>query len=233
MGHKTGSRLSRKGKKGGKSTGGADSMGEGGVGIVMRPNNLAPTDKLIFRGVSDSQIYTVVRNVQVSALLTASNSADVFAAFQFTPSMIDDFSSIAAVFDQYRIDLLQLDLTFRGNTASGSVGTWVFGTVIDYDDGNAPSSFGQLLDYSNYIESRLTASFDKQVRTFVPAIAAAAYTTGAAVAGYGMRQKQWMDCTYSAVPHYGVKAGIRQNTSSAVPIVDGLLRVRLSLRNSR
>lgn len=176
----------------------------------------------------DNQVHRIVRSVDLG-LITATNvAASVFASLNFTLSQIDDVASLKGVWDQYRIDLIEvwLFVVSSGSTSSALPCTpWY--TVVDYDDSTALTTVGQALDYENCQMSILSAG---QYRRFKPHMAVAAYQ--GAFTGYTNLAGQWIDAAYDTVQHYGVKIAAEATALGALNIY-GKARFHVSFRNSR
>jgi len=168
---------------------------------------------------SDNQVYTFVQMISYSDLFTSSSSVPVGYGKAFSSSDITQFSTYAALFDQYRIEWIECWL--EPQISSMSTGTLV--SVIDYD-GVAVLTTTQIEQYQNV---NITSINMGHYRKFKPHIAVGAYTTS--FAGFQNEAPQWLDTLSTGVQHYGlnVLSGI---TSSAIPIT---LRVRIqfSCRN--
>lgn len=198
--------------------------------VVLKNVNLQPTDSMIYRNPLERQVYTVTRTGDVLGVLQGNGISDTFVALSVAFNMVADYTSLAAVFDQYRIDCVEI--RFQQRQAGMISATTGFATslisVIDYDDANTPASFGELENYNNAIESAVTMY--PQKRTFAPHVAGTVWNTGAA-SGYMNLTSPWLDAASPAVPHYGVKAGLR--ATSALVVIDAYVRLRISFRSSR
>jgi hypothetical protein len=140
----------------------------------------------------------------------ASGTALVGTAYTYNVSALDNASALAAIFDQYRIDRIQV--TFRPlnvatplvNTASSGFLAPLIYTAIDYDDNSAPTAVAQIRDYqtcSSHLYETFTLDFHPH----------AAATVGGS-AGMNVTSP-WIDWAYPSIPHYGVKAVIQGGTA--------------------
>jgi hypothetical protein len=129
---------------------------------------------------------------------TTSGSAPTFAQSYFSLDQLDQYVSLTNVFDQYRIDMVELWMSPNGNTGTGTTGDVT--TVIDYDDATSLPSYTAGLDYPN---ATLTNPNTGVYRRFVPRIATAAYN--GSFGGYANASPQWIDATSPNVQHYGFK----------------------------
>jgi len=101
-------------------------------------------------------------------------------------------------------------------------------SVIDLDDSSNLTSFAQADDYASVVTSEQTQG---HYRHFVPHIAIAAYGSSG-FAGYANRSHQWIDCTSSGVPHYGVKIAASPSNSVTTSF-DLRYRIHLRFRSVR
>jgi hypothetical protein len=155
-----------------------------------------------------NRLYCIKQNLPDTYV--ASGTALVGTAYTYNVSALDNASGFASIFDQYRIDRIQV--TFRPlniatplvNTAtSGFIAPLIY-SVVDYDDNSAPTAVAQLRDYQN-CTSNLYETFTKD---FHPHAAA---TVGGSS---GMNVKSpWIDWAYPSIPHYGVKLVIQAGTA--------------------
>lgn len=115
-------------------------------------------------------------------------------------------SELTALYDQYKIDWVEVDFIFSNNQSSvNSPGTnmpimWV---CKDYDDSNAAS----VTDIQQYESAKCwqmgevgKTHFKMRVR---PKLASSVYNTG--VSGTYSPQSGFIDTAYTNVPHFGIK----------------------------
>ena len=120
-----------------------------------------------------------------------------------------NYAELTTLYDQYRIDCVQVSLYFSNNStslASTTVGMPVIGIVKDYDDANA-AAFNDIQQYDNFQSFQLgnaTNSGGKYTFWIKPSCKAALNSNSV---GYGFAQlrSQFVDCNYPLVQHYGVK----------------------------
>jgi hypothetical protein len=152
------------------------------------------------------QIYHVRRSVLKPNALVGTGVAGIFNAISFALSDIDDYTSLIAVFDQYKFMGVEVRLrpTFGTSPTGGgnSTGSGTLVTVIDYDDASALTTPGQALNYANAIQ---TEGWQGARRCFRPRIAMAAYD-GTVFTGYANMGDVWLDAASPDIPHYGVKS---------------------------
>jgi hypothetical protein len=173
-----------------------------------------------------NNVYSCIQTGNMSTV-SSSASANVYASFYVTLSQLDQYASLVAVFDQYRI--CAVEITFRpriSQESSNSANTGSFATVIDVDDAASLTSFAQAEDYQTCLIGR---GFESQVRTFVPHAAVALYT--GSFSGYGNVSSPWIDTSSSTVQHYGVKAA--WTATDSIYVMDYTTRFYLQFKNVR
>jgi len=167
----------------------------------------------------------------LSSWITSNNTVSSAVQKFWTTSDISQFSSFAAVFDQYRIDFVECWLFPRNPTSNSGAGVYRGNlyTVIDYDDAGGLSSIPNALAYENCAITPATCGI---YRRFVPHIAVATYS--GSFASYLNTQNQWIDSVSTGVQYYGLKAIMDASDAAADDITYDLYsRVHYSFRNVR
>jgi hypothetical protein len=181
-----------------------------------------------------SSVFTTIKSTTYPGLISQSSSVPVFGSLPFTAAgIITDYSSLSAVFDQYRLKMVEV--VFTPQTTEG-IPTTTFGpprglfyTVIDYDDVALLSATSQATAYANCIETEVTSP---QRRCFIPRMAVGAYS-GTVFTGFMNTQPQWIDAASSTVQHFGLKWCVDQGTTSNTIAYDVTVRAVFEWRNSR
>jgi len=175
----------------------------------------------------DNRVYTVHQTSGLGVVVTSGNSLPTFYTRAFSTSDILQFASFAALFDQYKIEAVEVWFTpYGAATASGYANNVHIYTVVDYDDANAPTSVGAMQVYQNCVETRCT---EGHYIKFRPHIATAAY--GGAFTQFKNEPASWMDSASTSTQHYGVKLGIDATASVNDLRIDGVCRLTVSFRN--
>jgi hypothetical protein len=175
----------------------------------------------------DNKIYRFVQSSNQGNICTSSSSVASFFAKGWTTSDIVQFSSFAAVFDQYRVDRIEAWLMpFGVGTVPGYNSLGKMYTVVDYDDAVTPTSIAALQQYENCVTTRFT---DGHYVNFVPHIAVAAY--GGAFTQFLNEKATWIDCGSTGTFHYGLKLGIENTVSGSDVKIDMFTRIHVSFRN--
>jgi len=168
-------------------------------------------------------------------LLIQQSSSFLNASFSFAFTNIAQSGQLAAVFDQYRIDEVQLIFRpmFLAVNMSGSTTFYVpqLYIVVDYDDANVSGyTAGTYQAYNNCNVSM----YETVSVTFRPHIAVSAYS-GSSFSQYQNLSPSWIDTSSPSVQHYGVKAGVDAGGTGQAQFQSWSIttRVRLSLKNVR
>jgi hypothetical protein len=174
--------------------------------------------------------FSCIKTYVSTGVIVQANATPVFYLPVFTFNLIGDYSSLAAVFDQYKINMIEFILTPRlqdpGLTGSAVGYSYV---VLDYDDASTPGSIPALTSYSNCITSSVAHPVR---RCFRPRIAVAAYGAGA-FTSYKNEAAGWIDMSSTAVPHFGVKCGVDPYLTGTPQVFDSTTRFHVSCRASR
>jgi hypothetical protein len=158
---------------------------------------------------SDLQIVHMAKIVEKTNIVTSTTSA-VFRSFAFSASECSDIAEMASVFDQYRLD--RVDIRIVPNVTELLTSTPNLGrnySVIDFDDANAFTSMTDPLDYNNCLAWEIT---DPICITLRPRLAVAAYA--GTFTGFANSRPMWIDAASSGVEHYGVKLAFGAMTTS-------------------
>jgi hypothetical protein len=179
---------------------------------------------------SDNAVYTVMDSPLAQ---TFNQQPTLFSsgAISIQYGSLVQNASFTAVFDQYRID--EVEITFRpgitvANTLTGNLPQLY--TVVDYDDttttGFTAASFVQ---YSNCTQS----VGETVVRRFKPHVANGLYATSATFVGFGNEVAPWIDTSSPLVVHYGCKFGCDGAPGTAYQTYLISTRVKISFKNVR
>lgn len=151
--------------------------------------------------------HSFIRKADFGTILS-SNTAPVFGAYAFKLSDFPSYTEFTALYDQFRI--VKVDVQFlhlasainNTNSASSIVLRCPrFYSVLDFDDSTAPTAIDDLRQYNNCITVNSDTSY---MRSFAPASLELEYVS-TILSGYSPVFGKWHDCTYSSLPHYGLK----------------------------
>jgi hypothetical protein len=166
--------------------------------------------------------YNIVQTIDANTLVTTSTSVNTYGATNFTVNAIDQITQLAGVFDQYKINEVEVWLENLNQETTNSH----YITCLDFDDSNALTVYQSANDYQNAVDSGVQIG---HYRRFVPHIAVAAYS--GTFVSFENQVAPWIDCSSLTVQHYGLKVAV-QPTQVASSIT---MRYRLSVsfRNVR
>jgi len=150
-------------------------------------------------------------------------------------SLINDISSLVAVYDQYRINYVTVTFIPKynmmgvTNAGGGRPMSALFGSCIDYDTGTAPTSMAQIADYNNF---KFTRGLSIHKRTFKPR-PQTTYLVGATnVSSPFMTttNNPWIDCNQPDVDHYGMRWVVEDTDVESV-VYDCMIKINISFKN--
>jgi hypothetical protein len=172
----------------------------------------------------DNNIHHFIQTIDVGQFATTSNAVPQFFARAFTYNDVQQVASFQALFDQYRINEIELWISPINNTATIATSGPTWYSVIDYDDATAPSSLAALQQYTNVITTPLN---NGHYIRFRPHVANALY--GGAFTAFGNIAAPWIDSASPGVQHYGFKMGT--NITPTVVNFNMQIRMHFSTRN--
>jgi len=159
-----------------------------------------------------NKAYKFTQEYLATSFLTTSTTVPSFQAKQFNVNDLDQISSLTSVFDQYKIDFVEVWLECStASTANLLNGTQDLITVVDYDDATNLSTINSALDYTNALATPLGQN---HYRKFQPHAAVAAYS--GTFVSFSNVSNIWIDAGSPGVQHYGFKAiaGITSTATS-------------------
>lgn len=160
-----------------------------------------------------------------------SSIGPALASWSFRVQDLPDFTSYSAIWDEYRMDKITMiisPVTQASNPASAP-GFAPLVVALDFDDAITPTSFSQVLQYGTAVlYGQLTQPVS---RSFKPKYRGLAYngTTGVNASNLG----GFLDLASGDVEHYGVKAAIRQSTSTNVQNYYIVFKYTVTFRRTR
>ncbi len=214
-----------------------------GHSFLRQPGRPLPGAMLSLRQIAStftvSSGLTNVGGSDSAAQLIQAGATTVNAAIAFCLADLAQVSTLAALFDQYRIEKVKLHIKSRNNAVStfntaspnGAVPTGY--VVIDRDDATALTSTSDAMQYNNCVT--FNGEEDVEVE-LVPSITMAAYASGA-FSGYTseLASSHWIDIANTSVPLYGVKICIGPLSASTTSswAWDIIPEYVVSFKNSR
>jgi hypothetical protein len=155
---------------------------------------------------------------------TTSITVPVLTGNYFTFGGLGYASSLATVFDQYRVKriqvLLQPGITMTTDTVPEPA---LWASAVDQDNAGTPASLASLVCKPGTCVSGFTSG---HYHSWKPSIAIDAYN--GAFTGYANADEQWIDCTNTNVQYYGLKTACEVSnvaiTIKAIVLMDVELR---------
>jgi len=177
--------------------------------------------------VTKSVVHRFCRSAQLSNI-TTSVTVPQLVGLQFNLSQLPSVTDFTNLYDQYRIDKIELRLLRSVTEATpGSQDSSIIVTTVDYDDANAPASTNELFQFGNTQTWNIT---DNVQISFVPRVAVAAYS--GTFTAFANQAPMWIDSGSNSVQHYGVKIVIGP-TPTATQIFTPIAKFYLSMREQR
>jgi len=170
--------------------------------------------------------YTISQSYEALSPFTTSTSLNSFLSYTVSLGAVDQSSSLAQVFDQYRIIEAELWLMPRASAAASNSDGGILSSVIDLDDATLLTQLNQAGDYSSCITSEPTVG---HYRRWVPHAAIAAYS--GAFTSFANVASPWCDTSYPSVTHYGVK--LAASVTAVALVYDINVRLKLQFRSVR
>jgi len=204
----------KKGKKGSRRGGPTSKF------IGFSPSKPPPSQN---RRPRDNSIYVIEQSYSIN-IITSSTTLAQFAAFSLTVAQLDDATALSNVFDQYRVDFVELWVWPKnmGGTTTAVTDVGILYSAVDYDDANAASTLGQMEDFNSL---NFTPGDQGHYISFKPHIAVAAYS--GAFTSFTNASDQWIDWNSTGVQHYGLKFA----TTVATTAVTYTAQIRLTVSN--
>jgi len=170
-----------------------------------------------------TKVYDVVQSITFSAF-ASDTVVETKGAINFALAQLNDFSSYQAIFDLYRIAMVEVTFRARANVNSSGTGNYpgILYTVVDLTDSTSLASTA-LNEYPGVVK---TEAIKDHKHTFIPSIAVAAYS--GAFTSYMNEVAPWIETTSSSVQHYGVKYAL--TISPATFAYDVTARVHLQFK---
>lgn len=172
---------------------------------------------------TDNKPHHVWQTAELGNILTSSNGGEVDGVQAFTLAQIQGISSWLAVFDQYKIE--EIEVWFTPSSSSNvNVDNFRLLTVVDYDDVST-INVNALLQYSNVTDTGRTEGV---YRRFRPHVATQIATTGTTTLSKN-ELSGWIDSAQPAALHYGTKFALTATSTTVVLAVR--VRFHIMFRN--
>jgi len=187
----------KRGKKGRKSA------------IVSEDYNTVGRRPLLQRSLKPAMI-TVQMNTQQTAF-TTSAVATVYYGNYFTINGFSGYAEYLSLFDQYRIDEIEVWLEPFETQSSVQALCGTLTSAIDLDDANTPTTIASVQAHQNALVTNGVAG---HYHRWKPHMAVGVYS--GAFTSFGNMPADWIDSASPGVQHYGFKSAITA-TTNAIP----------------
>jgi hypothetical protein len=169
--------------------------------------------------------YTLVGSY--AGTLTTSTTLETDTQLTFAMSTLGNSSSWVTVFDQFRIIGVRVRFFPCTISGGGTPSQFVVYSAIDYDD-SAGTAASSLIQYDTLKVGNSLAYWE---RSLVPKVALALYS-GSTFTNYGSAgSRQWIDCTSSNTPYYGLKIAIPATAGTSY--IQYVVEMTVQFRNIR
>lgn len=183
---------------------------------------------------------TLVKSAFREDAITTSLLSPTYYGVDFKLSEISDYLSIQQLYDQYRINWVEVTLLPKINSTgqvtvtTGLTQSGAVATACDFDSSvilNTSSSMASMTEYSSF---KLTRGTSLHKRKLVPAsISAVSNTANGSMVMGGVPQRQvWLDTQQPNVPHYGLRVFV-EDSEAYTYSYDIIIKYCISLRCSR
>lgn len=181
---------------------------------------------LMIKVPTNNAVFRVIQSFE-PAVITSSTSVPTFTGSAYTVGTLDQASTLIALFDQYKIERIEVWMIPRVSTNGiGTGNPGLFHSVIDFDDFNVLGTVAQALDYTNVV---MGSGLDGHYRTWVPHVATAAYS--GAFTSFANETAPWIDAASASVQHYGLKTA--WTVTDLALTMDVVVRLHTAWRNVR
>lgn len=192
------------------------------------------TDAMQIGSLGTRELVTI-QSANVAGPLSQSNAvANVYTPSFTVGNFVANLSDFTSVFDQYKIDCIEIILKPRANiSAFGSPAAYsqmqgALYSVLDYDDATPLGSIGAALNYDNCIQTEV---YQPNRRCFKPRNAMAVYA--GTFTGFGNIPDTWIDAASTGVAHYGAKYICDAGTTAFLQTWDVQIRMKIRWRAVR
>lgn len=183
---------------------------------IPRARNFCEPARIIF-----------TQNFSIQSFFTTSTSNPTFTQVTAAFNQIDQFAALASVFDQYRIEAVEMWLVPQVSADVSTRQGQIF-SVLDFDDASALTTILQAQDYATCITTPQSSGVYRHYR---PHVALAAFAPSA-FTSFSNVVSPWIDTSSPAVSHYGVKIAASTANTTAQSF-DLNLRLLVALKNVR
>jgi hypothetical protein len=169
-------------------------------------------------------------------VLGKSGTADIGYGFAFRLSDTPSFGELTNLFDAYKITLVEAIWELTSTSANVSGNTVAFPTVLaypDYDDATAPTTLAAVEQVQRMERLQFSSTRNQLKRSIVPRVLSPVVVTGGTTNNAAHKPNQWLDCSWSAVEHYGLKFWVKNYSTSFDNTIQLSFRYHITCRDAR
>jgi len=177
----------------------------------------------------DNKVYRMTQEVNYGQLSNSSAGGEVILTKSFTLSDIPGSAALITVFDQYKIESIEIWIVPTTNTTGNTAGFdgYTISSVIDYDDDSTSGvTSASLQQYQNCV---MSSRFEGVYRHWKPHSQGPLLNSSNAQVGASNIVAPWIDCAQPSIKHLGMK--LVQTATATTSIVGLRARFHLAFRN--
>jgi len=159
-----------------------------------------------------------------SSAFTTSTTVPTYWSTYFAISGFSQSSEYLALFDQYRIDMIEVWLEPNNSASVSDNGIGSLSSCIDVDDANTPTSVASVQAHQNCL---VTSGYTGHYHKWKPHMAVAVYS--GTFTSFSNAPAAWIDSASPGVQHYGLKCSAI--TTTAVIGYSYTCRLQVSFRS--
>jgi len=156
--------------------------------------------------------------------------------FSFQLSDTPGYTELTALFDLYKITLVEVIWECTSVSANVSGNTSCYPTLLAYpdaDDATAPTSLSVVDQVQRMERLQFSATRNQFKRSIVPRVTNSTNTTGGTNNYAVSMASPFLDCASPSVIHYGVKFWLKNYNTSFDNAVNLSLRYHITTRDAR
>lgn len=158
-----------------------------------------------------------------------------YGAMSFQLDQLPAYTEFASLFDQYRIEKIDLVFSTRLDPSSSSAAAQAWFprlfTLVDNDDTTTPGGADELRQ-SARCQLAIVKPDAFVKRSFAPKCLSTVYNT-AVSSGYALSDSTWLDMATPSVPHYGLKYAVENLSTLNTQTILVEVSFHLAFRDSR
>lgn len=172
------------------------------------------------------QTYTAHLRYDVTNIIATSTTVPTFGASTFVISSFDNYLQYLNLFDQYRIDSIEVWIEPACGPAQSNTSVGQLYSAIDLDDANTPTTIVSVEDHQSCLT---TSTMAGHYHRWAPHVAVAVYS--GTFTSFSNSPPTWIDAASPNVQHYGLKLATTPSTTASIT-VSMQVRAKVSFRQS-